>query len=229
MNSTILFRDRLTAGKKLAQLIDLQFPEQRDNLEVIVYALPRGGIPIAIPIAEQLNCPIDVIIAKKITTPANRELAIGAVTSKGNLLWTKPQLWRDTSLGGLKEAVAEAQHKAKMQALEFASYRLSLNPQGKIAIIVDDGIATGMTIGVAAQYLREQQAAEIWLCAPVAPPELIPQLELWSDRVLVLATPEPFLSVSRFYTQFDQVSLADAIMLFKKHNQQFEPALSRKN
>ncbi|AFZ36628.1 phosphoribosyltransferase [Stanieria cyanosphaera PCC 7437] len=225
----MLFHDRTTAGAELAQLVYLQLLELQPNRQVIVYALPRGGIPVAIPIAKQLNCPLDVIVAKKITTPTNRELAIGAVTSEGNILWTKPELWRDANLCGLKEAVVQAQDKAQNQALEFASYRLPLDLQGKIAIIVDDGIATGMTMGVAAQYLREQQVAEIWLCAPVAPPDLIPQLELWSNRVLVLATPDPFFSVSRFYDHFEQVSLTDAVAMLETHNQQFQPTLSQKD
>lgn len=229
MNSTMLFHDRSTVGCELAQLVHQQLLELQNSRQMIVYALPRGGIPVAIPIAQQLNCPLDVIVAKKITTPTNRELAIGAVTSEGNILWTKPEFWRDANLRGLKEAVVDAQEQAQNQALEFASYRLPLNPQGKIALIVDDGIATGMTMGVAAQYLKEQQVAEIWLCAPVAPPDLIPQLELWSERVLVLATPDPFFSVSRFYQHFDQVSLTDAIAMLKNHNQQFEPTISQKD
>lgn len=229
MNSIMLFHNRSTAGGELAQLVHQQLLELENSRQMIVYALPRGGIPVAIPIAKQLNCPLDVIVAKKITTPTNRELAIGAVTSEGNILWTKPQLWRDANLRGLKEAVLQAEEQAKTQALEFASYRLPLNPQGKIAIIVDDGIATGMTMGVAAQYLREQQVAEIWLCAPVAPPDLIPQLELWSNRVLVLATPDPFFSVSRFYQHFEQVPLTDAIAMLASHNQQFQPTLSQKD
>ncbi|BAU63139.1 phosphoribosyltransferase [Stanieria sp. NIES-3757] len=229
MNSTMLFHDRSTAGCELAQLVHQQLLKLQNSRQMIVYALPRGGIPVAIPIAQQLNCPLDVIVAKKITTPTNRELAIGAVTNEGNILWTKPEFWRDTNLRGLKEAVIHAQEQAKKQALEFASSRLPLNPQGKIALIVDDGIATGMTMGVAAQYLKEQQVAEIWLCAPVAPPDLIPQLELWSNRVLVLATPDPFFSVSRFYHHFDQVSLTDAITMLKNHNQQFEPTVSQKD
>lgn len=227
MNSTSLFRDRPTAGAELARVVAGQLLKSHPEHQVIVYALPRGGISVAIPIAEQLNCPLDVIVAKKVTTSNNRELAIGAVTSEGNLLWTKPQ-WQEKNLQILKEAVAEAQDRAKTQALEFAPYRLPINPQGKIALIVDDGIATGMTMGVAAQYLKEQQVAEIWLCAPVAPGDFIPELELWSDRVLILATPEPFVSVSRFYDCFEQVSLADAISSLKNYNQQFLPTLFEK-
>ena len=222
MTSTILFRDRPDAGMQLAKLVSLQKEQLESSLvdtPFIVYALPRGGIPVALPIAQQLGCPLDIIVAKKITTPDNPELAIGAVTSEGNLMWTKPYLLRKISWRGLKEAMEDAQKQAQQREAQLFPYRPRVNPQGSIAIIVDDGIATGMTMAVAAQEFKDKQVKEVWICAPIAPPDLAPKLELWSDRVLLLATPYPFLSVSRFYQQFTQVSLEEVITILQHYNQ----------
>ncbi|MDJ0687682.1 MAG: phosphoribosyltransferase family protein [Xenococcaceae cyanobacterium MO_188.B32] len=222
MTLSILFRDRPDAGRQLAKLVSLhkkQFESSKIDTPLIVYALPRGGIPIALPIARELGCPLDIIVAKKITTPDNPELAIGAVTSKGNLMWTKPHLLRKISWRGLKEAMEDAQQKAREREAQLSLYRPKVNPQGSIAIIVDDGIATGMTMAVAAQEIKDKQVKEVWICAPVAPPDLVPKLELWSDRVLLLATPYPFLSVSRFYQKFAQVSLEEVITILQQYNQ----------
>ena len=223
MTQTILFRDRPDAGKQLAQLVSSQTEQLESNnidTPLIVYALPRGGIPVALPIAQQLGCPLDLIVAKKITPPDNPELAIGAVTSEGNLLWTKSHLLRKISWRGLKQAMETAQQQAKEREAQLSPYRPKVDPRGAIAIIVDDGIATGMTMGVAAQTMRDKQAKEVWICAPVAPLDLAPRLELWGDRVLLLATPYPFLSVGRFYKKFAQISLDEAIAILQQYNQQ---------
>lgn len=222
MTSSIIFRDRADAGKQLAQLISLHIEKLESriiDIPIIVYALPRGGIPVALPVAEKLGCPLDIIVAKKITTPSHPELAIGAVTSNGNVIWTKPHLLRQISWRGLQEAMATAQQQAEEREAQLSNYRPKIEPQGAIAIIVDDGIATGMTMAVAAQAIKDKQVKEAWICAPLAPPDLIPRLELWGDRVLILATPSPFFSVGRFYQSFAQVSLETTITLLQEYNQ----------
>ncbi len=224
MTPTILFRDRPDAGKQLAKLVSVQkeqLESSQIDLPLIVYALPRGGIPVALPIAQRLGCPLDIIVAKKITTPNNPELAIGAVTSTGNLIWTKPHLLRKISWRGLKQAMESAQQQAQEREAQLSPYRPVVNPQGAIAILVDDGIATGMAMAVAIQAMRDKLVKEVWLCAPVAPPDLVANLELWSDRVLILATPYPFLSVGRFYEKFSQTPLEEAVAILQDYNQQY--------
>ncbi len=221
-NSTVCFANRLEAGERLAEAILASFVEQppiSGTLPLIVYALPRGGLAVAAPVAKKLNCPLDVIVAKKITRPDNRELAIGAVTSDGHTLWL-PRSRSPREPAYLYEmALHEAREKAHSQWQQFAPSRPSVNPQGALAMVVDDGIATGMTMAVAVQALRAQQPAQIWICVPVAPPEILPQLCAWADRVIVLATPSPFYSVSRFYQTFDQVETEDAIACLQTANQ----------
>lgn len=204
----ILFDDRADAGRQLAQLVLNEV--QSLDAPCVVYALPRGGVGIGAAIAQALHCPLDILVAKKITRPQDPELAIGAVTADGQVL-------RSLNVGpsDWQEALERAQAKAKEQLEQFRD-RPNVIATDKIAILVDDGIATGMTISVAAKALREQQPQEIWICAPVAPAELIERLYEYGDRVLVLATPEPFFSVSRFYRSFPQVELETAISDLKR-------------
>lgn len=212
----ILFDDRADAGRQLARLVLNE--AQSLDASYVVYALPRGGVGIGAEIAQALHCPLDILVAKKITRPQDPELAIGAVTADGQVLRSL-----NVRLSGWQEALERAQTKAKEQLEQFRAHvpvcqrhRPNVTATGKIAILVDDGIATGMTISVAAKALREQQPQEIWICAPVAPAELIKRLYEYGDRVLVLATPEPFFSVSRFYRSFPQVELETAIADLKK-------------
>jgi putative phosphoribosyl transferase len=208
--NSVLFVDRHEAGEKLSALV-LQVVQTLDTPHrFIVYALPRGGIPVAVPVAEVLNCPLDVLVAKKITRPDNPELAIGAVTADGHVIRLGHHRVADW-----EDALERARTKAQKQLAQFTE-RPNVDPEGAIALIVDDGIATGMTISVAALSLRKQNPAEIWICAPVAPAELVEQLEQYCDRVIVLATPDPFYSVSRFYKSFPQVELEDAVLGLKK-------------
>ncbi len=223
MSQTHLFCDRPSAGKKLAELVSLKIEKIRQQgmkASPMVYALPRGGIPVALPVAKRLGCPLDVIIAKKITVPNNRELAIGAVSNQDHILLGEQRQIQSLSLQELKEAIKEAQERVNKQQAQFAPYRPSISPQGKIAILIDDGMATGMTIRVAAQAIQEKQVVQLWLCAPVAPPTLIRQLELECNNVVVVATPFPFPSVGLFYERFEQVSTKEALSQLKQYNQQ---------
>ena len=211
-DSTICFANRLEAGEKLAQAV---LDEASDHpvsptIPTIVYALPRGGVIVAAPIARQLGCPLDVIVAKKITRPENPELAIGAVTADGHVLWLASSKANQISNAD-QSALQQAQNRAQFQWQQLAACRFQTDPQGAVALLVDDGVATGMTMAVAVEALRAQNPAEIWICVPVAPPELLPELRTWGDRLIVLATPSPFQSVSRFYQQFPQVEMEEAI------------------
>ncbi|MCT7964431.1 phosphoribosyltransferase [Laspinema sp. D1] len=206
-----LFRDRADAGQQLAEAVIQQLTEIDPDLKrmkPIVYALPRGGLPIAAPLAQRLGCPLDIIVAKKITRPENPELALGAVTADGEVLWGRQRLLRYQVR---KTAQQEAQAKAQGQWSQMASACPQVDPTGALALVVDDGIATGMTMAVAVQALQQRNLAQIWICVPVAPEELVDEISRWCDRLLVLATPHPFMSVSRFYEAFPQVEMSEAI------------------
>ncbi len=205
----VLFADRTAAGATLATAV-LTEARAWPDAQFIVYALPRGGVPIGAAIAHALHCPLEVVIAKKITRPDNPELAIGAVTADDQVLWLHTADPTPALRPWHLVAQHEAQAKARAQLAEFRPYT-QRPPTDTIALLVDDGIATGMTIAVAAKALRVHQPRAIWICVPVAPPQLMPALQSWCDRLIVLATPDPFLSVSRFYQTFDQVTTATAL------------------
>jgi putative phosphoribosyl transferase len=214
------FRDRSQAGQLLADLIISEIGKLDRaiaTLPKIVYALPRGGIPVALPIARQLSCPLEIIVAKKITLPGNTELAIGALTADGELLWSSAKASESAEV--LEQARSQALTAAKAQEAQLLPYCLQTDPQGAIAILVDDGIATGLTIAVAVKAIKSQNPALVWISAPVAPSELIYWLNQWADKAVILATPHPFWSVSRFYQAFSQVDTTEAIAYLKQHNQ----------
>lgn len=215
-----LFRDRAEAGEKLAEAIFSEIAKFNETAQEvakpIVYALPRGGLPIAVPIARRLCCPLDIVVAKKITRPDNPELAIGAVTADGHILWSnqKPRNVRVQNT-----AQEKAQEKAQAQLIDFSTARPNVNAKGALAILVDDGIATGMTMMVAAQALRSLSPAAVWICVPLAPLELMELLQAEADRAIVLETPDPFFSVSRFYGEFPQVETEVAIACLQQQSE----------
>jgi predicted phosphoribosyltransferase len=215
-----LFRDRTDAGEQLAQAIHAIFSQTVNGSGVwappIVYALPRGGLPVAAPVARLLGCPLDIVVAKKISHPKNPELAIGAVTSSGQVLWATQMPFRRQHSHQREAALTEALNKAQSQLAQLTPACPQVNLQGAIAILVDDGIATGMTMAVAAQALRAQHPAAVWICAPVAPLSLLPWLQQWGDHVIVLQTPQSFLSVSRFYIEFPQLETEEALVYLQQ-------------
>lgn len=230
-DATVCFRDREEAGEQLAAAVALAIATHpgagspssaTPQPPFIVYALPRGGLPVAVPVAQRLQCPLDVVMAKKITRVDNPELAIGAVSAEGETIWLTAGRSPLPMLGHSEarhvQAWEHAHTKAQHQLAEFRQRWPGRSPTGAIAIVVDDGIATGMTIAAAVQTLRAQAPAQIWICAPVAPPDLLPQLQSWGDRVILLATPSPFNSVSRFYQTFPQVEMSEALECLQKAN-----------
>lgn len=225
MLNTPLFSDRTQAGKELADAIYRELNQQYIQTGVkprpIVYALPRGGLPVAVPVAEKLNCPLSIIAAKKISHPDNPELAVGAVTASGYVQWMRDGFWQLISRYQWREAsVNKALSKARQIEDQYRPFCPKINPQGSTMLVVDDGIATGMTIAAAVNGLCSLAPAQIWICAPVAPLTLMSWLDSACPeatkrgidfRVLVLATPEHFVSVSNFYGRFSQVETSEAL------------------
>ena len=213
----VLFADRDSAGEQLAQAIEAQLEQIRSegvSAKPIVYALPRGGLPVAAPVAAKLGCALDIIVAKKISLPEDPELAIGAVTAGGAPIWAD-RLPLPPAHPKLQQALQEARTKAATQYKQLAASNSDLSPQeaiakgaqGAIAIVIDDGIATGMTIAAATKALRVHKPAQIWIATPVAPLVLMKFLRGLCDRAIVLSTPLEFFSVSRFYKEFPQVEM----------------------
>lgn len=229
MSNLLPLRDRQDAGQQLVPLVAAEVSLLRvryPDAQPLVYALPRGGIPVAAPIAQSLRCPLDVMVAKKVTRPDNPELAIGAVTADGLVMRSRHAGMMETRTPLWRSAVQSAQASARAQQEQFLGGAKPRDPRGAIAILVDDGIATGLTMAAAARTLRAKHPAAIILCAPVAPLRAVPFLKHWGDRIVLLAAPRSFLSVSRFYVEFPQVETEEALDILQRHRQALqEPEL----
>ena len=179
--------------------------EQLSSLEgdIIVLAIPRGGVVVANEIAKKLKCPLDIVISKKITPPDNPEYAIGAITSDG-IIYKGPNWDFYSSNPALKEEISKKQSEVKRRLEE---YRGSSNYQleDKTVILVDDGIATGSTVFVILSWLKQKKVKHVFLAVPVLPKSTYHNIEQFVTRVFAIDIPEEFSAVGQFYKEFSQV------------------------
>jgi predicted phosphoribosyltransferase len=203
-------KNRNEAGKKLAEKII----EGTNEKNVIVLAVPRGGIIIGEEISKKLNCSLDVIISKKITPPSSPEYAIGAITHDGMIY--QSQNWdRFSQEIGFQKEVNKKKLEVKRRIEE---YRGSSNYQfgNKTVILVDDGIATGATIFVLLQWLTKRKVSKIILAIPVIPIDTYEKMKPLVDDIVTLQIPTEFYAVGQFYDEFDQVSDEEVISILNK-------------
>lgn len=205
-----LFCDRREAGRFLAE----RLRRYANRPDVMVLALPRGGVPVASEIAQALHAPLDVFLVRKLGAPGHEELALGAVASGG------VRVLNDHIVQTLHipEAVIEAVAAREQQELErrerlYRGNRPPLNARGKTVILVDDGLATGATMHAAIKALRQAQAARLIVAVPIAPPEICRELRAKVDEVICAITPDPFYAVGLAYEDFSQTSDRDVLDL----------------
>lgn len=198
-----LFRDRRDAGRKLAQkLIDYA---RRDD--VIVLALPRGGVPVAYEVAKALNLPMDIFIVRKLGLPGHEEVAIGAIASGGIRVLNNDIVRYFKIPEPLIDAVARRElEELERRASAYRGNRPSPDLQGRTVILIDDGLATGASMRAAVAGLRTQSPAQIVVAVPTAAAETCEALEPEVDKLICATTPEPFHGVSRWYEDFSQTT-----------------------
>lgn len=210
------FRDRREAGRLLAMRL-LDWADRRDiEVEVIVLGIPRGGVIVAAEIAAHGDAPLDVLLTHKLGAPGNPELAIGAVADDGTMVLDE-QVIRQFAI---PRQYIEHQRDAQLRSMQaradrYRQGRLPLDVRGRCVILCDDGVATGATALAALESLRKRQPARVILAVPVGPPQTIEALAAACDEVVVLATPEPFYAVGRFYFSFEQVTDEQVIAALK--------------
>jgi putative phosphoribosyl transferase len=197
------FQNREQAGHELAGLLE----NYRDREDVMVLALPRGGVPVAGVVAAHLGVPLDVFLVRKLGVPGQEELAFGAIAS-GGVRVLNNELIEEVRLS---PAMIEHISACELEELDRRElvYRAGLPPlqlRGKTAILIDDGLATGATMMAAARAARLLEAAWVVIAIPLAPREAVRLLRGESDSVVCAATPEPFRSVGLWYEQFDQTT-----------------------
>jgi putative phosphoribosyl transferase len=207
------FRDRTEAGRLLAQ----RLREYAGRDDVVVLALPRGGVPVAYEVAKELGAPLAVFVVRKVGVPGHEELAMGALAS-GGLLVLDERIVRRLSLGREQVERAVAKEAAELQRRE-AAYDGTLEPEdleGKTVILVDDGLATGSTMRAAALAVRQLSLAKIVVAVPVAAEETCDQFRDVVDEVVCEVTPRPFLAVGAWYDDFSQTSDEEVLELLER-------------
>lgn len=196
------YRDRSHAGEALGEAI-----AQLSPTDPVIYALPRGGVPVGFEVARMLGCPLDVLVVRKVGVPFQPELAMGAIAEGGVVVRNEEVI----AAAGVGEDAFRAVVDSETAELarRVSSYREgapAIPAKGKTAVVVDDGLATGSTAQAAVAVLQQLGAREIWLAVPVAPRGSLGPLERAADRVIVLSQPRSFGAVGYWYEDFGQTS-----------------------
>ena len=197
----MIFADRLDAGERLAKGL-----AHLAGSECVVLAIPRGGVIVGEVIAHEIGAPLDVVVPRKIGAPGNPELAIGAVAPGIRVL--DPRMVGALSVTDryLEREIAEQEAEIERRQNAYRGGRPPQPVEGRVAIVVDDGVATGSTAVAALRWARARGAERVVLAVPVAPPQSLERLRAEADEVVVLETPQPFLAVGEWYRDFDQTT-----------------------
>jgi putative phosphoribosyl transferase len=201
-----VFQSRRDAGRQLAARLEAYVG--RDD--VIVLALPRGGVPVGYEVALALGVPLDVLTVRKLGVPKQPELALGAIASGGGVFLNEDVV-RATGVGEAELHAIEARERAELERREklYRGTRPAPRLRGRTVIVVDDGMATGASMRAAVTALRSLQPARIVVAVPVAPADAVARLEHAADEFVSVLTSVEFFAVGQFYRDFDQTTDAD--------------------
>lgn len=196
------FRDRTEAGRQLA----LELTRRDPGTNSIVLALPRGGVPIGLPVAEALGVPLDIIIVRKLGVPWQPELAMGALAGTTRILdHTLIDQFR-ISDSDIETVVARETKELKRRDELYRGSRPAPALTGRTVILVDDGLATGSTMLAAVRHVRAAHPQKVIVAVPVASAQACGRFRKEADECVCLATPEPFFAVGEWYTDFRQIT-----------------------
>jgi predicted phosphoribosyltransferase len=199
----MIFADRREAGRFLAG----KLAEYADRPDVLVLALPRGGVPVAYEVAKALHAPLDVFLVRKLGLPGHEELAMGAIAS-GGVLVLNEDLVRNLGIPKhvLESVIAAEQKELERRERIYRGDRPPPDVRGRTVILVDDGLATGSTMRAAVAALRQQGPARIVVAVPIGAPETCSEFEREADDVVCAVTPQPFYAVGLWYGDFSQTT-----------------------
>ncbi len=219
-----IYRDRSEAGRELALILTAYAHRQ----DVLMLALPRGGVPVGYEVAKALQAPLDAFVVRKLGVPGYEELAMGAIATGGICVINEevvqmlhiPQQVIDA-------VVAKEQRELERRERLYRDDRPPPDVNGRIVILVDDGLATGSTMYAAAEALRQQHPARLVVAVPVAAPSTCEELSTVVDEVVRAQTPEPFYGVGYWYEDFSQISDEEVHELLSQAEQE-KPVATRK-
>jgi putative phosphoribosyl transferase len=202
-NDRVRFRDRAEAGRALAHALSRY--AGRDD--VVVLALPRGGVPVGYEVAKELGAPLDVFLVRKLGVPGHEELAMGAIATGGVLVLDERVLrWLGINEDQIQKTLARELDELRRREATYRDGRPLPDLKGKTVILVDDGLATGASMQAAAGAVRRREPARIVVAVPVASRATCDRFRDEVDEVVCAVTPEPFYAVGNWYEDFSQTS-----------------------
>lgn len=207
------FKDRTEAGQVLAR----KLVAYANDVDVVVLALPRGGVPVAFEVATALNVPLDVFLVRKLGVPDQSELAMGAIANCGVRVLNQ-DIVRSLCLSDavIDKVAAQEQQELERRERLYRDDRPIPQLHERTVIIVDDGLATGATMRAAIEAIRQQQPARIVVAVPISSPETCRDLAAQVDEIICVETPQPFCSVGLWYEDFPQTSDEEVRNLLKQ-------------
>lgn len=220
------FRNRIDAGRQLAA----QLTEYAGRSDVLVLALPRGGVPVAFEVATALGAPLDVLLVRKLGVPDHQELAMGAIAAGGVEVLSEDLIRNLAIPRGLIQQVA-ARERLELERRDrlFRGNRQPPIIRDRTVILVDDGLATGSTMEAAIVTLRAQAPAKLVVAVPVGARETCERIGRLADGIVCLATPEPFNAVGLWYELFTQTTDEEVLRLLASAERTDRPSMSRSN
>jgi putative phosphoribosyl transferase len=213
-----MFLNRVDAGRQLARTL----AHYANREDVLVLGIPRGGVPVAFEVAQAIHAPLDVLLVRKLGVPGQRELAMGAIASGGARILNRQLI---AELGITEEQVAEtmAAQEAELQRREelYRGVRPDIPIQGRIIILVDDGIATGSSMLAAIEALRTLHPKKIVVAVPVAPTHADADISSAADEFICVHQPEWFFGIGQFYEDFSQTEDSEVRALLELSSRTF--------
>jgi len=204
----MIFKNRIEAGQKLTEKLQ----GYKDNKEVVVYALPRGGVVLGKEIADALNTPLDILVIRKIGHPADPEYAVGAVAEDGHTIFSEEG---EQIKNELKEIIEKEKKEALRRRSVYAGNK-TISAEGKIAVIVDDGVATGLTMELAINEIKHQKPKKIIVAVSVVPVDTAEKFKNKIDELFALKIEKDYLgAVAAYYENFPQVEDGEVIALMR--------------
>ena len=213
MSMRIPFPDRAEAGRALAE----RLAEEGDWRDALVLALPRGGVPVAWQVAERLGLELDILVVRKLGTPGNPELAMGAIASGGVQVMNEDILrYVHVSHAEIEGTLVQETHELQRREHAYRGDRPRPTIEGRALILVDDGLATGATMRAAVQAVRKLGASSVTVAVPVAAPDSVALLEPLADRIVCLHLPHDLYAIGRWYEDFDQTPDRQVVELLQR-------------
>ena len=211
-----VFKDRQHAGAVLGG----RLRHYRDHQNVVVLGLPRGGVPVAYEVARALHAPLDVFVVRKLGVPGHRELAMGAIASGGvRVLNDDVVASLRISAAAIEETAREERAELERRERAYRDGRAAAELEGRIVVLVDDGLATGATMKAAVRAVRKHAPARIVVAVPVGAPQSCEELAALADEVVCAREPEHFAAVGQWYSDFEQTSDAEVRALLRERSE----------